>query len=254
MSGLPDGVLLAFYGDDFTGSTDTMEVLAFAGIETVLFLDDPTPDRLALFPEARAVGIAGVSRGRDPAWMEAELPGRFAALSRLRAPILQYKVCSTFDSSPGLGSIGKAIDLGVRHAAGSPGRRSWSARRGFAASRPSATCSRRWRGGPPARPAPHHGAASRDPDGRGGSALHLRRQTARRIELIDFVALKSGDGDARLTSVRAPTCRPCSSTSWTTRPWRRRAASSGRTGVRACSPRPRPASEYALVAHWRRAS
>ena len=36
---LPDGLLVAFYGDDFTGSAATMEVLTFAGLPTVLFLD-----------------------------------------------------------------------------------------------------------------------------------------------------------------------------------------------------------------------
>jgi uncharacterized protein YgbK (DUF1537 family) len=29
---------LAFYGDDFTGSTDALEVLAFAGYRAALFL------------------------------------------------------------------------------------------------------------------------------------------------------------------------------------------------------------------------
>ena len=110
---LPLGLLLAFYGDDFTGSTDAMEVLAFAGLETVLFLEPPTPERLARFPGARAVGIAGVSRSRDPDWMQANLGAHFAALARLGAPILHYKICSTFDSAPHLGSIGKAIDLGA---------------------------------------------------------------------------------------------------------------------------------------------
>ncbi|WP_418953499.1 3-oxo-isoapionate kinase OiaK [Zeimonas sediminis] len=108
-----DGLLLAYYGDDFTGSTDALEAMTAAGVPTVLFLEAPTPQALARFPDARCVGLAGSSRGRDPAWMEAELPAAFEALARLGAPILQYKVCSTFDSSPAIGSIGKAIDLGV---------------------------------------------------------------------------------------------------------------------------------------------
>ena len=37
---------LAFYGDDFTGSTDALEVLAFAGLRTALFLRPPTPQAL----------------------------------------------------------------------------------------------------------------------------------------------------------------------------------------------------------------
>jgi len=110
---LPDGLLLAYYGDDFTGSTDALEAMTAAGIPTVLFLSPPTPEALARFPGVRCVGLAGSSRGRGPAWMAAELPAAFDALARLGAPILQYKVCSTFDSSPAIGSIGKAIDIGA---------------------------------------------------------------------------------------------------------------------------------------------
>ena len=37
---------LAFYGDDFTGSTDALEVLAFAGLDCALFLE-PTKSKLS---------------------------------------------------------------------------------------------------------------------------------------------------------------------------------------------------------------
>ena len=33
--------LRTFYGDDFTGSTAVMEVLSFAGVSTMLFLEPP---------------------------------------------------------------------------------------------------------------------------------------------------------------------------------------------------------------------
>jgi uncharacterized protein YgbK (DUF1537 family) len=46
--------------------------------------------------------------------MERELPPAFEALKASRAPIAHYKMCSTFDSSPRIGSIGKAIELGRR--------------------------------------------------------------------------------------------------------------------------------------------
>src|ERR687886_850859 len=61
---LPDGLVLAFYGDDFTGSSAVLEVLTFAGLPTVLFLDVPTPERLARFADCRAAGIAGVARSQ----------------------------------------------------------------------------------------------------------------------------------------------------------------------------------------------
>jgi uncharacterized protein YgbK (DUF1537 family) len=37
-------LLLAYYGDDFTGSTDAMEVLQWAGLRTVLFLEPPSAE------------------------------------------------------------------------------------------------------------------------------------------------------------------------------------------------------------------
>ena len=105
--------LLAFYGDDFTGSTDAMEVLATHGLATVLFLHLPIPEELALARQRyTAIGIAGISRAKDPAWMDAELPPSYQALQQFGAPIVHYKVCSTFDSSPILGNIGHALTLG----------------------------------------------------------------------------------------------------------------------------------------------
>ena len=50
---LPPGPLIAFYGDDFTGASASMEAVAFAGLETVLFLSPPTPERLLKFASAR---------------------------------------------------------------------------------------------------------------------------------------------------------------------------------------------------------
>jgi uncharacterized protein YgbK (DUF1537 family) len=105
--------LLTFYGDDFTGSSAVLEILALAGLRTVLFLDAPDAALLAKLGDIRAVGIAGVARSRSPAWMDAELPRCFAALKALGAPILHYKTCSTFDSAPHLGSIGRATEIGL---------------------------------------------------------------------------------------------------------------------------------------------
>lgn len=112
-SGLPAGLLLAFYGDDFTGSTDTMEVMAFAGLPTVVFLKPPSAQALARFSDRRGIGIAGTARSKSPEWMDENLPAVFRTLFSLNAPITQYKVCSTFDSSATTGSIGRAIDLAM---------------------------------------------------------------------------------------------------------------------------------------------
>jgi uncharacterized protein YgbK (DUF1537 family) len=102
---------LAFYGDDFTGSTDALEVLAFAGLKCALFLSPPTQEALASLGGYDAIGVAGDSRGMSPAEMDQKLPAIFEGLAALAAPIVHYKVCSTFDSSPFVGSIGRAMDI-----------------------------------------------------------------------------------------------------------------------------------------------
>lgn len=111
------GVALSFYGDDFTGSTDVMEALELAGVPTVLFLDAPTPAQLAKHPDAVAVGVAGIARAMTPAQMDEALPPIFERIAALGAPLFHYKVCSTFDSSARIGSIGRAAEL-VRGAFG----------------------------------------------------------------------------------------------------------------------------------------
>jgi len=105
-------LLLAFYGDDFTGSTDALEFLSRAGAKTVLFIKPPTPEQLSRYEGLDAIGVAGMTRAMRPNEMEAELRPAFKALKQLGALHVHYKVCSTFDSSPAIGSIGKAMDVG----------------------------------------------------------------------------------------------------------------------------------------------
>jgi uncharacterized protein YgbK (DUF1537 family) len=106
-------LLLTFYGDDFTGSADAMESLSLHGVRSVLFLSPPSVELLqAKFPDIEAVGVAGASRAMTPAQMEASLPAIFKALRQLNARLFHYKICSTFDSSPTIGSIGKAFEIG----------------------------------------------------------------------------------------------------------------------------------------------
>jgi uncharacterized protein YgbK (DUF1537 family) len=44
--------------------------------------------------------------------MERELTPLLTALKSAGAPVVHYKICSTFDSSPGIGNIGKATEIG----------------------------------------------------------------------------------------------------------------------------------------------
>jgi len=108
-------LIFSFYGDDITGSTDAMEALVLAGVSTVLFLDPPTPEQVReKFPDIQAIGLAGMSRTMTPTEMDVALPDAFTSLKALGTPLAHYKVCSTFDSSPDIGSIGKAIEIGKK--------------------------------------------------------------------------------------------------------------------------------------------
>jgi uncharacterized protein YgbK (DUF1537 family) len=109
------GLRHVWYGDDFTGASDTLATLAGAGLRAMLFLGVPTPERLRAAGPLDALGIAGAARAMDPAAMTAELEpiGRF--LASLESPVLHYKCCSTFDSAPATGSLGVAIRVLRRH-------------------------------------------------------------------------------------------------------------------------------------------
>ena len=98
-----------WYGDDFTGATDTLATLAERGLRALLFLDIPTDAQLAAAGPLDAVGIAGATRTMPPAAMAAELDaaGRFFAAQGVE--LMHYKCCSTFDSAPHIGSIGAAV-------------------------------------------------------------------------------------------------------------------------------------------------
>jgi len=201
-------LLLAYYGDDFTGSTDALEALTLAGVPTVLFFQTPDAQALRRFPQVRAVGLAGHARGRSPDWMHEHLAPALQALAALGAPVLHYKVCSTFDSSPAIGSIGCAIDIGVPLMPGS-----WSPmvvgvpRLGrytafghlFAMAQ-----GKGWR-------LDRHPTMSRHPVtpmAEGDLAVHLGAQTTRRRTLVDFTQLKAGAGDSALQAATSGDDQP----------------------------------------------
>ncbi|WPP50952.1 four-carbon acid sugar kinase family protein [Catalinimonas niigatensis] len=118
-------MLLSYYGDDFTGSSDVMEALALNGIPTALFLKPPTIEELESFElknkvsgeqtHLQAFGVAGISRSLTPGEMDRELPYIFSRISKIPTQFFHYKVCSTFDSSPGIGSIGHAVDIAYHY-------------------------------------------------------------------------------------------------------------------------------------------
>jgi uncharacterized protein YgbK (DUF1537 family) len=109
-----DKLLLAYYGDDFTGSTDALEFLTLAGVKTVLFLRKPNQKDLDRFPGIQAIGLAGKSRSMSPSEMDTDLYSAFENLKSFVPNHFHYKVCSTFDSAPHVGNIGKAIEIGSK--------------------------------------------------------------------------------------------------------------------------------------------
>ncbi|QHN02965.1 four-carbon acid sugar kinase family protein [Granulicella sp. WH15] len=196
-------LLYTFYGDDFTGSTDVLEQLASNGVPAVLFLGVPTNEHLARFPQVQAVGIAGDSRSRSPEWMSEHLPDIFARLREFQAPVAHYKVCSTFDSAPAHGSIGRAMEIGqevfgptfVPIVVGAPHLRRYIAFGNLFASAPDGRVHRIDRH-PMSR---HPVTPMQEPDLR----LHLARQTATPIGLIDTPMLQAGAAPEELARLLA---------------------------------------------------
>lgn len=105
---------IAYYGDDFTGATDTLSVAVRGGLRAALFLQTPSASDLTAFGELDCVGVAGEARSWSPQEMDRRLPDIYAALAATGAQAVHYKTCSTFDSAPHVGSIGRAVLIGLR--------------------------------------------------------------------------------------------------------------------------------------------
>ncbi len=198
-----EDLLVSYYGDDFTGSTDVMEALASHGVATALFLDIPSPEMIARFKDCKAIGLAGTSRSQTPEWMQSHLTPVFEWLKSLRANFCHYKVCSTFDSSPETGSIGKAIDIGretfgqtvVPVVVGAPQLKRYTAFGNlFAAYQGSVYRIDR------------HPVMSRHPVtpmGEADLAVHLSKQTRLPVALADLATIASADADLRIDRLAA---------------------------------------------------
>jgi uncharacterized protein YgbK (DUF1537 family) len=100
-----------WYGDDFTGATDTLATLARRGRRAFLFLRVPAPQQLVQAGDLEAVGIAGAARALEPGEMQAELAPVGAFFRDLGVRIVHYKCCSTFDSAPARGNIAVATTI-----------------------------------------------------------------------------------------------------------------------------------------------
>lgn len=106
------GTRIGFYGDDVTGSVDVLLQFARRGLRGRLFVG--TPDAAALAAaaeEGTVVGIAGIARSLPTDDLEAEVAPALTALATIDPDIVQYKACSTADSSPTIGSLGRIVEL-----------------------------------------------------------------------------------------------------------------------------------------------
>ena len=98
-----------FYADDVSGATDALLQFERCGLHGRLRLDrgDPSDDADGV----DVIGVAGAARGLPTERIEAEVRPALEAFARLAPQVVQYKVCSTFDSSPAVGSIGRACEV-----------------------------------------------------------------------------------------------------------------------------------------------
>ncbi len=100
--------MIGFYGDDFTGSVDALLQFRRAGLKGELVTDA----RAAGGVSADVVGIAGTARAVATAAMDDEVRPALEALRDAGCDIVLYKACSTADSSPLIGSLGRAAEIG----------------------------------------------------------------------------------------------------------------------------------------------
>jgi uncharacterized protein YgbK (DUF1537 family) len=98
-----------WYGDDFTGATDTLATWAERGHRALLFLRVPTPEQVAAAGALDAIGLAGATRAMAPDAAADALERAGCFFAGQGVDLLHYKCCSTFDSAPHVGSIGAAV-------------------------------------------------------------------------------------------------------------------------------------------------
>lgn len=101
----------AFLSDDFTGGIDVVLQLARRGHAAVLWVtEEPTAEEI-LEHGSRYVGFASTARKESPEVSAATIRRFERFLASITPRAVQYKICSTADSSPSLGSIGGAVKM-----------------------------------------------------------------------------------------------------------------------------------------------
>jgi uncharacterized protein YgbK (DUF1537 family) len=98
---------IGFFADDLTGAADVLAQAHALGLDAALTLDPTKP----LPAAADVVGIAGPTRSLQGEELERAIREGLAPFRGEELDVLIYKVCSTFDSSPTIGNIGRAIEI-----------------------------------------------------------------------------------------------------------------------------------------------
>jgi uncharacterized protein YgbK (DUF1537 family) len=99
---------VSFVADDLTGASDVLAQAHRHGLDAVLVVGDgswPLPT------DCDVVGIAGPSRSLAGSAFDELVRAQLEQIAAAEAEVLIYKICSTFDSSPARGSIGRGIEL-----------------------------------------------------------------------------------------------------------------------------------------------
>ena len=99
---------LVALADDFSGASDQAGMLANAGVASLLVLDE----RFPVGPEWEAVTVATRLRSVPVAQAQAQARRLLNYAQALRPRMIQYKYCSTFDSTP-RGNIGPILDVAL---------------------------------------------------------------------------------------------------------------------------------------------
>ncbi|MDQ0618534.1 four-carbon acid sugar kinase family protein [Arthrobacter globiformis] len=95
-----------FVADDLTGAADVLAQSHRYGLEAALVIGDaPLPT------DTDVVGFAGPARSLSGTAFDNLVSRDLAGMAALNVEVLLYKVCSTFDSSITVGSIGRGIQL-----------------------------------------------------------------------------------------------------------------------------------------------
>ncbi len=96
---------IGFVADDLTGASDVLAQAHARGLRAALVLDPKTE----MPQDVDVIGVAGPMRALEGDALREAVHANVQPFVEHPPEVLLYKVCSTFDSSPTIGSIGDAL-------------------------------------------------------------------------------------------------------------------------------------------------